>query len=170
MAEILDHDESPTSQHSITIAESPTVNTNNAATTGPRARSRRYGFACSNCRRKKVRCGGEKPACANCCRISQEICHYGPQKSTSLQLERAQQEIQDLQEQLKFVQRSNRAASARSDNASISPDALPLPGEATASRETADEEDQHFWSQVSLDDKGSVSDQHLLAAWSSLPS
>ncbi|PYI30070.1 hypothetical protein BP00DRAFT_374036 [Aspergillus indologenus CBS 114.80] len=40
-----------------------------------RTRARKYGFACLQCRRRKVKCDGRKPACLNCGR-SEEICRY----------------------------------------------------------------------------------------------
>lgn len=36
---------------------------------------RRYGFACLGCRRKKIRCDGEKPQCRNCAKCD-ESCAY----------------------------------------------------------------------------------------------
>ncbi|KAI1615945.1 fungal-specific transcription factor domain-containing protein [Exophiala viscosa] len=36
---------------------------------------KRVRQACSNCRRKKVRCSGERPSCSFCTRLDQE-CHY----------------------------------------------------------------------------------------------
>lgn len=42
---------------------------------GADARRKRIRQACLNCRRKKVRCGGEKPVCDFCSRLSQ-MCVY----------------------------------------------------------------------------------------------
>lgn len=36
---------------------------------------RKYGFACLICRRRKIRCGGEKPACHNCVKAGSS-CSY----------------------------------------------------------------------------------------------
>ncbi|PGH09910.1 hypothetical protein AJ80_07620 [Polytolypa hystricis UAMH7299] len=42
---------------------------------GDSHRRKRIRQACLNCRRKKVRCGGEKPVCTFCSRLSQ-LCVY----------------------------------------------------------------------------------------------
>lgn len=40
-----------------------------------RAKGRKYGFACLSCRRKKIKCDGNKPTCINCSK-SKEPCLY----------------------------------------------------------------------------------------------
>ncbi|KAI0955774.1 hypothetical protein AcV7_006349 [Taiwanofungus camphoratus] len=48
------------------------------------------GSACLNCRRRKLRCDGEKPVCGQCIRSSREVdCEYtdGPTRSATLTLE-----------------------------------------------------------------------------------
>ncbi|PCG96150.1 Transcription factor [Penicillium occitanis (nom. inval.)] len=46
-----------------------------ASPVATRAKGRKYGFACLSCRRKKVKCDGNKPACINCNK-SKESCVY----------------------------------------------------------------------------------------------
>ncbi|KAH7140254.1 fungal-specific transcription factor domain-containing protein [Dactylonectria estremocensis] len=47
----------------------------------PRKRIRQ---ACLNCRRKKVRCGGEKPVCTFCSRLAQSCVYQTPPSSTDM--------------------------------------------------------------------------------------
>lgn len=55
------------------------------------AKGRRYGFACLMCRRRKIRCDGKKPNCANCTK-AREICSYKESPSFSAsQLHRVHQ-------------------------------------------------------------------------------
>ncbi|KAM0267534.1 hypothetical protein ACHAPA_005823 [Fusarium lateritium] len=42
---------------------------------GPESRRKRIRQACLNCRKKKVRCTGEKPVCSFCLRLKQD-CEY----------------------------------------------------------------------------------------------
>lgn len=49
------------------------TDTPSSATT--RTKGRRYGFACLSCRRKKIKCDGNKPTCINCNK-SKESCVY----------------------------------------------------------------------------------------------
>lgn len=46
-----------------------------ASPVATRAKGRKYGFACLSCRRKKIKCDGNKPACINCNK-SKESCIY----------------------------------------------------------------------------------------------
>lgn len=49
-------------------------------------RSKKYGLSCLVCRRRKVKCDGGRPNCANCMRLS-ERCHYNVQDSTITRLQ-----------------------------------------------------------------------------------
>jgi hypothetical protein len=46
-----------------------------ASPVATRSKGRKYGFACLSCRRKKIKCDGNKPACINCNK-SKESCVY----------------------------------------------------------------------------------------------
>lgn len=65
---------------------------------------RRYGFACFMCRRRKIRCDGKKPNCANCLK-AKEICNYkeSPSYNAHLvnQLQQSQRRAEDLRSQLR---------------------------------------------------------------------
>ncbi|KAL1619087.1 hypothetical protein SLS54_006939 [Diplodia seriata] len=66
---------------------------------------RRYGFACSACNRKKIRCDGDKPTCRRC-RVRGETCTYKVAEHDPLlreQLQDAQDRIRDLEEQIKSM-------------------------------------------------------------------
>jgi len=48
---------------------------------GQESRRKRIRQACLNCRRKKVRCTGEKPTCSFCTRLSQECVYAEDRRS-----------------------------------------------------------------------------------------
>ena len=98
-----------------------------------RSSFRKYGFACLVCRRKKTRCGGEKPACQNCLKAGDE-CTYKPTDArvARLQAELAisQARVQELERTLKnlslldHADRDNLITEAVGDNAT----GMPPPG------------------------------------------
>ncbi|OBT70731.1 hypothetical protein VF21_10138 [Pseudogymnoascus sp. 05NY08] len=121
---------------------------------------RRYGFACLNCRRKKIKCGGEKPICSNCSGDLRHSCHYGNQRTAEIQLRLAQQQIRALQHEIDAISSQKRT----SRNSLAGP--TPSPGTIPASQDGEDKEEssherispeelKRFWSHVSLDEKGS---------------
>ena len=110
---------------------------------------RRYGFACQNCRRKKVRCNGERPECDNCKKAGEE-CGY-MQNSTELQLRRAQTRIRTLEKRLKSL------AIAAEGEGHIDPSSANLPaGDSTTDTPDSDAEEDEFWTQVGIDEEGTV--------------
>ncbi|KAL3480560.1 fungal-specific transcription factor domain-containing protein [Aspergillus californicus] len=62
-----------------------------------RAKARKYGFACLECRRRKVKCDGRRPTCVNCAR-SKERCHYRDHSAFVARL------VEELQTQKERVQ------------------------------------------------------------------
>ncbi|OAP62261.1 hypothetical protein AYL99_04464 [Fonsecaea erecta] len=64
--------------------------------------ARRYGFACSNCRRKKARCNGATPACDKCV-ASRETCDYdrGPSVAYAATLEKRLKAFEERFERLR---------------------------------------------------------------------
>ena len=61
---------------------------------------RRYGFACSTCRRRKIRCDGEKPVCQRCLRSNEVCCYKSDDASdpgSTAQLQKALSRIQELE-------------------------------------------------------------------------
>lgn len=117
---------------------------------------RRYGFSCTNCRRKKIRCNGEKPVCKNCSGRLRSTCFYGQPKSTELQLERAYQQVQKLQEQLDAVLSQQTADTAEKHPRSVSDVPPTICNEAESSTLEPEAHEELFWSQVSVDDQGTV--------------
>lgn len=65
---------------------------------------RRYGFACLMCRRRKIKCDGKKPNCANCVK-AKEICSYKESPSYNVhlvhQLQLSKRRVDDLEGQLR---------------------------------------------------------------------
>src|ERR1700754_3847018 len=106
---------------------------------------RRYAFACSNCRQKKIRCCGTQPNCRACVK-AEEVCQY-PKKQMEVQLLQAQQRIKDLESEL----RRTRSLGCPS-NASESP------GRLAGTGDSCSESDQEvfLYSQIGLDEGGSV--------------
>lgn len=49
------------------------------------AKGRRYGFACLECRRRKIKCDGKKPKCTNCIK-ARDTCSYKEDPSLNTQL------------------------------------------------------------------------------------
>lgn len=70
---------------------------------GMQSRATKYGHSCLICRRRKVRCDGGKPNCANCVRIS-ERCIYNEHGSTITRLQNAlsksEQRLENLAQNL----------------------------------------------------------------------
>ena len=52
------------------------------------SRPKKYGLSCLVCRRRKVKCDGGRPNCANCVRLS-ERCNYNVQDPTITRLQNA---------------------------------------------------------------------------------
>ncbi|RDL34695.1 Uncharacterized protein BP5553_07823 [Venustampulla echinocandica] len=129
------------------------------ASSGSQKPSRRYAFACSNCRRKKVRCGGEKPSCSNCTGSLQETCRYQHQRAVEMQLKQAQEKIILLQKQLDGALPHRIADNSITEPVTRALERPPYPytGDSEASnQESRSREDlEIFWSQVSLGDEGS---------------
>ncbi len=67
------------------------------------SRTKKYGQSCLICRRRKVRCEGGRPSCANCLRIG-ECCIYNAIDSTVTRLQnalsRSEQRLQQLESDL----------------------------------------------------------------------
>lgn len=65
---------------------------------------RRYGFACLVCRRRKIKCDGKKPNCANCIKVK-EICSYKetPSYNSHLvnQLQQSKKRVDDLESHIR---------------------------------------------------------------------
>jgi hypothetical protein len=101
---------------------------------------RRYAFACTNCRKKKIRCDGAQPECTSCVR-AEEVCQY-PKKRMEAQLAQAQRRIQELESEL----REARSNSPYGSQSASSPGAL----------YSDSEQDYSIYSQVGFDAGGSV--------------
>jgi hypothetical protein len=101
---------------------------------------RRYAFACTNCRKKKIRCDGVQPECTSCVR-AEEVCQY-PKKRMEAQLAQAQRRIQELESEL----REARSNSPYGSQSASSPGAL----------YSDSEQDYSIYSQVGFDAGGSV--------------
>ncbi|KAI0110762.1 fungal-specific transcription factor domain-containing protein [Nemania sp. FL0031] len=77
----------------------------------PRGQSRRYGFACCNCRHRKVKCDGALPACGRCA-LAGEGCTYNkrPSLTYAVTLQRQLKAYQERFEQLRGAKDAERDA------------------------------------------------------------
>ena len=64
--------------------------------------ARRWGSACVTCRRRKIKCDGNKPACSLCLRLGEQCIYRDVAGVAELQrqLQRAVQRIRELEDQL----------------------------------------------------------------------
>ncbi|KAH8809401.1 hypothetical protein F5884DRAFT_734516 [Xylogone sp. PMI_703] len=65
----------------------------------------RSNHACINCRRKKIRCPGEKPSCSCCIRLSQ-TCSYAPLPRAPLS-DQPKDRLADLEEKVNLILNGN---------------------------------------------------------------
>ncbi|KAL8301041.1 hypothetical protein RB593_000035 [Gaeumannomyces tritici] len=79
----------------------PDPSSSSISAVGSRGR-RRLHHACLNCRRKKTRCPGEKPACSSCARLSQ-TCSYPALRRPSQSGGRSDERLQNLEEKLDLL-------------------------------------------------------------------
>ncbi|KAI1126604.1 fungal-specific transcription factor domain-containing protein [Nemania abortiva] len=75
----------------------------------PRGQSRRYGFACCNCRHRKVKCDGALPACGRCV-LASERCTYNkrPSLAYAVTLQRQLKAYQERFERLRGAKDAER--------------------------------------------------------------
>ncbi|KAI0855810.1 fungal-specific transcription factor domain-containing protein [Xylaria cubensis] len=74
-----------------------------------RGQSRRYGFACCNCRQRKVKCDGALPACGKCV-LAREKCTYNkrPSLAYAVALQHQLKAYQERFEQLRAAKDAER--------------------------------------------------------------
>ncbi|PLB40366.1 putative C6 transcription factor [Aspergillus candidus] len=75
--------------------------------------------ACLNCRRKKIRCPAEKPACSSCLRLGQ-ACLYTPVRRTS-RGGQSEDRLASLEEKVNLILRGSRPVDQVRDKASTAP-------------------------------------------------
>lgn len=73
----------------------------------PSSSRRKYGFSCLVCRRKKIRCGGEQPACQNCVKVGAD-CAYKSSEAVAAsllsELRRSQERLRAYEDGIKRLQ------------------------------------------------------------------
>ncbi|KAI5456072.1 fungal-specific transcription factor domain-containing protein [Mariannaea sp. PMI_226] len=130
------------------------------STTRPRARQvRRYGFACTGCKARKVKCSGEQPICQNC-RRSGDDCTWPSQTSTESRLRSANARIRNLEASIRqSTQKSSEfprtEAVSTQQVSEISPaitndETSPATSHALSSSATS------LWFQVGIGEDGSI--------------
>jgi hypothetical protein len=126
---------------------------------------RRYGFSCSVCRRKKVRCDGGRPACSSCSKAGIQ-CGYKPESADTRllqQLQRANRRVLELEEQVRTLESSSGGGAAASiPESGISPSshisANSSTGAIPARDAESDEEDvqESAFAKLGVDENGEV--------------
>jgi hypothetical protein len=70
------------------------------------SQQRRYGFSCTPCRSKKIKCDGERPQCGKCVRSNLECIYKVTDASSNhlrSELARSRARIHELEEGVKFI-------------------------------------------------------------------
>ncbi|CAK7216604.1 hypothetical protein SCUCBS95973_002863 [Sporothrix curviconia] len=116
---------------------------------------RKYGFSCSACRRRKVRCDAHKPTCRGCVRLG-EACVYPTASNASVArltsaLERSEARVATLQETLSRQGQPEAARTAEEPGEPGEPGEPREPGQVDTHAETQP---------ASAADKGLVLDEH----------
>ncbi|KAF6798897.1 hypothetical protein CSOJ01_12563 [Colletotrichum sojae] len=88
----------------VTPAETPRPPTSGPAASAAR-KARRYGFACSSCKSRKVKCSGHRPICTGC-RRSGEECVWPTPASTETRLREANARIRTLEASMRHPERT----------------------------------------------------------------
>jgi hypothetical protein len=133
---------------------------------------RRYGFACSVCRRKKVRCDGTRPVCRNCLKSGLE-CTYKPESGDlrlQQQVQRANRRVHELEEQVKRFTSSGGELTASISESGVSPISHILESNSTetvpARDAQSDEENvrEDAFAELGVDENGEVSNALLASS------
>lgn len=116
-----------------------------------RGEGRRYGFACTNCKSRKVKCSGDQPVCSACQR-SGAICTW--------QTPSAEKQLQQATARIHQLERALREANARETRLAASEGIAPSPvSTCTQPSPTASSNltsGPSLWFQVGLGDDGAV--------------
>lgn len=128
--------------------------------------SRRYGFSCTVCRRKKVRCDGARPVCRNCLKSGIE-CVYKPESGDLRllqQVQRANRRVLELEEQVKKLASSEGKGATNLSESGTSPTSHLSSSNSTetilAKDAQSDDEDvrEHAFAKLAVDENGEVPD------------
>lgn len=154
------------------------------------SQQRRYGFACTPCRSKKIKCDGERPQCGRCVRSNLECIYKVTDVSSNhlrSELARSRARIHELEEGIKLLslasgderdRRIRQLASTCATSSTIHPrsesqivesdDVADLRGQNDDDADTIDEEEHDDFDQnkvmqaeVTIEEDGSVALQRL---------
>lgn len=148
---------------SVTLAFS---NINSIMSSSSGSDPRRYGFSCSVCRRRKVRCDGARPVCRNCSKSGVE-CMYKPESGDLRllqQIQRANKRVLELEEQLKKLSLSGGKQAASLPEIGVSPVSTISPDSSAETKSAkdaqSDEEDvrDNAFAKLGVDENGEVKD------------
>ncbi|KXH32551.1 hypothetical protein CSIM01_11136 [Colletotrichum simmondsii] len=141
--------------------QTPRAQTASASASSAARKARRYGFACLNCKARKVKCSGNRPICTGC-RRSGETCSWPTQTSTESRLREANARIRNLEASIRSPIRSSNepqpeletpdtdatnAGTARSH---------PLSHDGSRAAEANTDTEGSLWFQVGLGEDGTV--------------
>ncbi|KAH8667677.1 fungal-specific transcription factor domain-containing protein [Ilyonectria robusta] len=137
-----------------------------AATRRSTRRVRRYGFACTTCKSRKVKCSGDQPLCRGCGRSGEE-CVWPSQNSTESRLRNANARIRDLEASIRSSSQDQQAPDTSRRPESVVPvtvaqpasDLSPVAANDTASPSTSRSllnPASSLWFQAGIGDDGTI--------------
>ncbi|KAL6407230.1 fungal specific transcription factor domain-containing protein [Ilyonectria robusta] len=129
-------------------------------------RVRRYGFACTTCESRKVKCSGDQPLCRGCGRSGEE-CVWPSQNSTESRLRNVNARIRDLEVSIRSSSQDQQAPDTSRRPESVVPvtvaqpasDLSPVAANDTASPSTSRSllnPASSLWFQVGIGDDGTI--------------
>lgn len=129
-------------------------------------RVRRYGFACTTCKSRKVKCSGDQPVCRGCGRSGEE-CVWPSQNSTESRLRNANARIRDLEASIRGASQDQQApdtlrrpeSAVTMTAAQPASDTSPVTANDTASPSTSRSllnPASSLWFQVGIGDDGTI--------------
>ncbi|KAK1474948.1 hypothetical protein CTAM01_15782 [Colletotrichum tamarilloi] len=141
--------------------QTPKAQIASASASSTARKARRYGFACSSCKARKVKCSGNRPICTGC-RRSGETCSWPAQNSTEFRLREANARIRNLEASMRSPIRSSNEPQPdleTPDTDITNPGTArshPLSHDGSRAAEANADTEGSLWFQVGLGEDGTV--------------
>lgn len=125
-----------------------------------RRNTRRYGVSCLICRRKKVRCGGEKPTCLNCEKAGVSCQYKAPDVVPGKiygELQKSQARVQELEDtlrQLAILSHDERDRLLIQITEGLSPGSDTSPNESLRTQTASERDSSHAHASVAVGKEG----------------
>ncbi|KAK1538802.1 uncharacterized protein CCOS01_00116 [Colletotrichum costaricense] len=149
------------SEDAETGLQTPKAQIASASASSATRKARRYGFACSSCKARKVKCSGNRPICTGC-RRSGETCSWPAQSSTEFRLREANARIRNLEASMRSPIRSSNEPQPdleTPDTDITNPGTArshPLSHDGSRAAEANADTEGSLWFQVGLGEDGTV--------------